>query len=450
MTISSAITAAQERVANCFTSVETMGGTLPEVKNLTNLPAAIESIPQGGGGSGGDLIFAENRLGRTPIQDEKVLLTTNTNSAISYTGNLGQDTVYSRLRIYDDICYNVNSANGYSTAYTYQNGAWTNYRTHDMVAWDSRFSFIFNDGVWYQIHINSSNFDKYDEKVGAYIANNLPFLQINDSLKIKGSDGKIYSNDETQSYDTGMGNIGNTKKLFQLVNNILICFLANGTLKFIDITNFPNCSETIYNLPHNDTYFLGVSGTNINDFAITLNSNTLVINKLTSNGYEEYKVIDILSNYSIYFDINVNRIVGIQANYYPFILQLSNNSVATLEIPAEVRETFKQDITSSGYNITTTRFFDANAYLTYFGWSWSTGSYDNFSRFCAMGADGIWYITEPTVENYQNVGSFTGFVTGNKDENNRYEIKTVLPDKVDVTLNITPDPDSITVYGGIE
>jgi len=50
MSIASAITAAQGRVANCYTSVNTKGGTLPAVQNLSNLPAAIESIPSGGGG----------------------------------------------------------------------------------------------------------------------------------------------------------------------------------------------------------------------------------------------------------------------------------------------------------------------------------------------------------------------------------------------------------------
>ena len=70
MTIASAITAAQGRVADCYTSVDTMGGTLPEVQNLTNLPAAIESIPQGGGG---DIVLAVNKTGQTLSEDEKVL-----------------------------------------------------------------------------------------------------------------------------------------------------------------------------------------------------------------------------------------------------------------------------------------------------------------------------------------------------------------------------------------
>ena len=44
MSIASAITAAQGRVANAYTAVSGMGGTLPQVQNLTNLPTAIQSI----------------------------------------------------------------------------------------------------------------------------------------------------------------------------------------------------------------------------------------------------------------------------------------------------------------------------------------------------------------------------------------------------------------------
>lgn len=44
MTIASAITAAQGRVANAYTAVGDMGGTLPATENLANLPAAIRSI----------------------------------------------------------------------------------------------------------------------------------------------------------------------------------------------------------------------------------------------------------------------------------------------------------------------------------------------------------------------------------------------------------------------
>ena len=48
MSIASAITDAQQRVANAYTAVSNKGGTLPVTQNLTNLPNAITSIPSGG------------------------------------------------------------------------------------------------------------------------------------------------------------------------------------------------------------------------------------------------------------------------------------------------------------------------------------------------------------------------------------------------------------------
>lgn len=52
MSIASAITAAQGKVANCYTAISNKGGTLPATQNLANMPAAINSISGGGGGGG--------------------------------------------------------------------------------------------------------------------------------------------------------------------------------------------------------------------------------------------------------------------------------------------------------------------------------------------------------------------------------------------------------------
>lgn len=47
MSIASAIIAAQGKVADAYTAVNTMGGTLPATQNLTNLPSAIQTISTG-------------------------------------------------------------------------------------------------------------------------------------------------------------------------------------------------------------------------------------------------------------------------------------------------------------------------------------------------------------------------------------------------------------------
>lgn len=49
MSIASAITAAQGKIANAYTAISEKGGTLPATQNLSNIPTAISSIPSGGG-----------------------------------------------------------------------------------------------------------------------------------------------------------------------------------------------------------------------------------------------------------------------------------------------------------------------------------------------------------------------------------------------------------------
>ena len=59
MTIASAITAAQGKVADCYTAISNKGGTLPATQNLSNMPTAIGSIPTGGGGGTATLTIAK-------------------------------------------------------------------------------------------------------------------------------------------------------------------------------------------------------------------------------------------------------------------------------------------------------------------------------------------------------------------------------------------------------
>ena len=72
MSIASAITAAQGRVADAYTAVSNMGGTLPATQNLTNLPTAINSIPSGS--SEVDTINTINETGSKLFKGDQVWL----------------------------------------------------------------------------------------------------------------------------------------------------------------------------------------------------------------------------------------------------------------------------------------------------------------------------------------------------------------------------------------
>lgn len=50
---------------------------------------------------------------------------------------------------------------------------------------------------------------------------------------------------------------------------------------------------------------------------------------------------------------------------------------------------------------------------------------------------------------YSANNSFTGFATGNKTDDNSYEVETILPDQLTLTVNIIPEPETFEIHGGI-
>ena len=51
MSIASELSALNGHIISAYDEINTMGGTVPQNKNMANLPTAIASIPSGGGGS---------------------------------------------------------------------------------------------------------------------------------------------------------------------------------------------------------------------------------------------------------------------------------------------------------------------------------------------------------------------------------------------------------------
>lgn len=56
MSVATAITALSARIQDAYDAIESKGGEMPSVKNSYNLSAAIDSIPQGGGPTGNNII----------------------------------------------------------------------------------------------------------------------------------------------------------------------------------------------------------------------------------------------------------------------------------------------------------------------------------------------------------------------------------------------------------
>ena len=113
MTIASAITAAQGRVAAAYTAIENKGGTLPATQNTANLPTAIATIPTGGGG---DTVTATNNTGSAISDGDKVWINKSGNdySLIPYSSNVDNFEVNGSVNInYETGVVNNFSSNNY-------------------------------------------------------------------------------------------------------------------------------------------------------------------------------------------------------------------------------------------------------------------------------------------------------------------------------------------------
>ena len=98
--IADAITAAQGRVADCYTAISNKGGTLPQTQNLANMPTAIGSIPTGGGVSTKYGATVDNFLGN--VDANGVLqIPSNTSEDIIFTGvkGLSDNSLYGKFYI---------------------------------------------------------------------------------------------------------------------------------------------------------------------------------------------------------------------------------------------------------------------------------------------------------------------------------------------------------------
>jgi len=91
MSIATAITNAQNKVAAAYVSVSTMGGTLPATQDLSNLPTAIESIPSGGGST----VIARAVNTEAYTTDDKVILVPTTFDSYPFLNVVFDSALYS-------------------------------------------------------------------------------------------------------------------------------------------------------------------------------------------------------------------------------------------------------------------------------------------------------------------------------------------------------------------
>lgn len=465
MTIASAITAAQGRVANCYTSVSTMGGTLPATENLTNLPAAIESIPTGGGG---DTIYLTNASGSTVSAGQKVLCN---------LGSIGSDTptiltntninAYNYLAFFDKdtfaIMGNLNSGRN-SLLGTKIDGVWTSstvpafntsnnqgiftYDTNGFINFsqvagtDGKAYFWDKTGTSTQIVSGSTNYRYLGEYDNTHYVmkygNTPPFATydiVNNAIGSTVTAGTNY-------YKFGKI-IGDKCVAWTTANYISIFSISSTTFTWLNSTLATGAQIPLY-----------ITGTSVGDYVLCTDVDTNYMTP-TSAPASHLFLYQIQSDYSfkqvtvpeldlfetkpclICFD-NRNNVLSIGTDDNVYFYEYEDGVFRNMNVVLDTLPT-----NTNGYCYRTMMSPDKKTIVI----TLPVAASDVY-LYTLTTADHK--IVKNSVLYYQFDTSVTGYATGNTDSSGRYEVQTVLPSAVDYVLGTDLEPDETTIYGGVE
>lgn len=459
MSIASAITAAQGRVADCYTSVGTMGGTIPATQNLTNLPAAIESIPTGGGG---DTIFLENNSGATISADDKVLFTmgtigTSTPTSFTHSNN----GLFNPILFFDNGSF-VTSDNSTGYMHTKVNGVWTSTANSMYSGWGQRSVYLFNVN---DIISASDNFDNNGQTGRIYTKTGR--TQIPSQCHYIGEYNDVHYCIDTDDYNVYIYDI-NTNTVGSSVASLYtgtyqylvwgkiigsMCFICNtvGIVKAFHIeldgtfTGYSNTTISGYPLFVTTGGYLFVTD-NVDAYRqnslSSVNLGHLFCYKENSDHTFSLVSVPALQMFEntacqVAYDYRNHVLsIGTSDNVYFFrvdgISGISNLNISLNNLPTN----------TSGYPYRTMMSPDKSTIVVE-----GYGNYVNvYSRTTATHQ-----IVSNSAYNYNLETSFTGFATGETDSDGKYEVKTVLPEVVDFEIySEHNEPDEINIYGGAE
>jgi hypothetical protein len=489
MTIASAITAAQGRVADCYTSVDTMGGTLPEVQNLTNLPAAIESIPQGGG----DTVLAHRSIADTLEIDDKVLIkysiptvTKKQEYNIAATSSSTGGQTYVQPVWFNNNLFCVfagfNNSSGYvgSFAYAYNGSTWNKTAltgVHDISSGGIYMKFVGSNAVCmsesasgddrYTITSSGSKVDKGTTNFRRNFVYEDDTVKITTGYQVSGSThGEargIWINETTQ--------INNTYALKghfydPATHNLLVTVGLTSPRIYTINSDFTAISVTYTSsdIP-NTSVFVGCTGLAEGDYVFYAANNSVdKLNNMSNynntpastygtvaSSYSvfkvgsDYKLHAISSDDTLYPYINIDKslwrfdnrnnclVIGTTSDVY--ILEFKNGTwtliASNMPLPSN---------NSGAYIYNASLSPDKSKLAVYAG---DTNQYAQNLFIYDIGSGYTWTVVKNSAQNYDNVLAFTGIFKGRMYNTETQEyfdmVSTVLPPDGTVICSLTSD-----------
>ena len=470
MTIASAITNAQNKVAAAYNSVNTMGGTLPATQNLSNLPTAIESIPSGGG----DTVLAINDTGSTISQGDKVWLNKHNNPSV--TGSLYNAqgrSAYITFIMIGNIPYAYNQGNDSLYEYSFSNGSWS--QTLLQSSLDTTTTNPLFVGAQPLIRAMGTNQNYFKDLIintdGISQITPNGYFYIGNDRCVKWVSNKNYSIVEydhaTGTEGSVLGTFTSTQNLFHNVfidgNVLMLATLVSNAclMEYYDISDLTSITKTAsVTCPETTTYFYYATGLNVGDYVFfqsAVNTDnwegntapTLRIYKLGANYALEaandlplqLQVLNRTSAVARYDSRTKYLTVGTHDNVYFFEFDTTTKKFSQflLDVTMPIEDTvydghaYVGAVSGDKTNVAITFRRASPSYV-----------YPCYKLYKLSNADNTEWYAEP-YGNF-NVATVTGYATGNTQDG-KYEIATVLPETVQVEVD---GGDEVDYFGGVE
>lgn len=412
------------------------GVSVLDTDTFASYPDKIKAISGGGGstGEGGaDKIFVENKSSVEYSKGDKVLVNFVNIDGIDVGDTFSQGTSYFPTLVLTDGTIKIHSSGsqkGYNMVHT-PNGF--SEKVYPQSVWCYVNYPYLRNGDYITGQCSNNKFTVLNNRTGE--ATPYDDYPLTDEILLDWDKGILYNNDKSLSYDTGAGNLTNTQKYFQVFGNTIVCsYISEVT--FIDISDFPNCTKTVYKLPMTFEKNKCVTGTNVGDYYIGAYKNAYYLMRFNGSGYEYDKMIVTKSNDNGYINIGEGLFGFVETDGTPVAYCLEDGIMKKLDIPVEVVNTIRDDTKVDTYS---RQSFSFNKDFSVVSWDWSTGNYNNYSRYAYIKDGASIYISDPESKNFNYNSSLTGYVTGEVDTLGRLEVEICLPEKVELTVNTNID-----------
>ncbi len=479
MSIQSEINRIKANVASAYAKCEERGAVLPATENSANLPATIESIPSGGG----DVVFAVNNTGTAVSAGDKVWLNRHylaENAAYQYSSDYTTGNYFSWTFDADDNILAPNASSFYKWRYDPKMQIWSKRLVYDASVY-GYYGFRNIDGIAFKFSMADKS--SASRVYHAFYRDNM-FIGVIGGIYLGQGLCLRYTSSAAKaelcriSLETGV--CGEALAQFStfftsssayfvnafLEGNVLLIIDTGKKYYFFDISAVLNEEKPGEPILLNSgalatqavLYATGVKG---GDYlfaksAIATNpvndASNLLVYKINSD-YSIVSAEDLPTDIANMIGLpcnpnydNASKILTIGTLDNVFAFRFVNGTF----VPLSLAITLPPE--ASAKCATTPYLFVLSADLTSAVIAWNnttsasslvpnTGFYKLATAEAGWHADG--YAQESSL-------TFTGFATGNTDENGKIEVVTALPAGVRARLSVSPQPDSMELTGGAQ